>query len=189
MPATQTIRDCATAEDALESLCGWFFEDRLSMEGCDAVAVEALPAAYRDLLVHAEHMTVRLADYHRRPVELIVLNHERRGEIYSRNILLQLAGTEHIVEFGVVRIDLRFLAPAVREGVLAREIPLGAILITHDVMRRIEPKWFFRFRADAPMCAHFGGERDAYGRVGIIHCAGEPAIELLEVVTDRRMEA
>jgi chorismate-pyruvate lyase len=188
MPETQSIQHCATAEEALQSLCGWFFEDRLSIEGCEPIAVNALPAAYRELLVHEEHMTERLAAYHRRPVELIVLNHEQRGEIYSRNILLQLAGTDHVVEFGVARLDLRFMSPEVRRGVLAREIPLGAILISHDVMRRIEPKWYLRFSADAPICAHFGGEGDAYGRVGLIHCMGEPAIELLEVVTDRRLK-
>lgn len=186
MPATQTIKDCRSAEEALQSLCGWFFEDRLSMEGCDPVGEDELPPAYRDLLVHTEHMTARLARYHGREVELVVLGHEQRGDIYSRHILLQPAGTDHVVEFGVVRIDLACMAPAVRDGVLAREIPLGAILITHDVMRRIEPKWYLRFAADAPLTAHFGGDADVYGRVGIIHCAGQPAIELLEVVTDKR---
>jgi chorismate-pyruvate lyase len=188
MAETTTIRECVSAAEALHSLCDWFYEDRLSMEGCEPIEVEALPYEYRDLLVHTEHMTERLAAYHGRPVELIVLNHEQRGEIYSRNVLLQLAGTEHVVEFGVVRLDLRFMTPQVRQGVLDREIPLGAILITNDVMRRIEPRWYFRFSADAPMCAHFGGDAEAYGRVGLIHCEGEPAIELLEVVTDRRLE-
>ena len=72
---------------------------------------------------------------------------------------------------------------------LAGEIPLGAILITNEVMRRIEPKWYFRFTADAPMAAHFAGGGAAYGRVGIIHCDGAPAIELLEVVTDHKLES
>jgi len=187
MAETQTIRECATAEEALHSLCDWFFEDRLSMEGCDPIAAGELPRAYRELLVHTEHMTERLAAYHGRPVELIVLNHEQRGEIYSRNVLLQLAGTQHVVEFGVVRMDLRFMSPQVRRGILAHEIPLGAILITNEVMRRIEPKWYFRFSADAPMSAHFGDGAEAYGRVGLIHCENQPAIELLEVVTDRRL--
>lgn len=188
MPETQRIQECTTAEDALHSLCDWFFEDRLSMEGCEPVGADALPRAYRELLVHTEHMTERLARYHGRRIELEVLHHEQRGTIYSRNVLLQLADTDFVVEFGVVRMDLRFMSPQVRTGVLSREIPLGAILISHDVMRRIEPKWYFRFSADAPVCAHFAGNGDAYGRVGLIHCEGRPAIELLEVVTDRSLQ-
>ena len=35
------------------------------------------------------------------------------------------------------------------------------------------------------MLDHFGsGVRQAYGRVGLIHCDHQPAIELLEVVAD-----
>jgi chorismate-pyruvate lyase len=186
MAETPRIQECRTAEEALHSLCDWFFEDRLSMEGCTPIAAEALPPAHRELLVHQEHMTKRLARYHGAAVDLIVLHHQRSDPIYSRNILLQLAGTEHIVEFGVVRMDLNCMSEAVRTGVLAGEIPLGAILIENEVMRRIEPKWYFRFDADAPMAAHFDNPGDVYGRVGIIHCDGRPAIELLEVVTDKK---
>ncbi|MCB9851280.1 MAG: hypothetical protein H6817_11325 [Phycisphaerales bacterium] len=187
MADTQRILECRTAEEALQSLCDWFYDGRMSVEGCDPVDADALPPTYRDLLVHTEHMTRRLADYHGKPVELVVLHHETSGTIYSRNILLQLAGTEHVVEFGVVRMDLRFMSERVRDGILAGEIPLGAILITNEVMRRIEPRWYFKFTAGAPMGAHFAGGDESYGRVGIIHCEGEPAIELLEVVTDRKL--
>ena len=98
------------------------------MEGCTPIDGAQLPPSFRDLLVHNDHMTEQLARHHGVPVELVVLQHERSQAIYSRNILLQLAGTDYTVEFGVVRMDLSFMSQKVREGVFAGDIPLGAIL-------------------------------------------------------------
>ena len=130
-------------------------------------------------------MTTILARYHGNSVILEVLEDRLDGETYLRKILLTVAGTNHVVEAGVARIDLRYTADEVRASILQRERPLGDILIGHDVMRRIEPKWFFRFEGLGPLTAAFDRPLDGpvFGRVGIIYCQDEPAIELFEAVT------
>jgi hypothetical protein len=185
------IAQLSSPREALDSLCEWFYEDRLSAEGCEPVSPSDMPQASRDLLIHHEHMTLQLQAYHRRPIELRVLHHRTDGNLYVRNVELVLAGTDHVVEFGIVRLDLDFVAKDVREAILARKRPLGDILIEHDVLRRIEPRWYFRFEQDSPIAAHFGPDHDGdvYGRLGTIYCEEQPAIELLEVVTEARASA
>lgn len=185
-----SLVECTTAEDALESLCHWFYEDRISVEGCDPVAPDVLPPIYQQLLVHNEHMTERLSAYHGQKVDLQVLHDRRDGDLYSRNILLTLpSDPEFVVEFGIMRMNLGLVANDVRKEIESGENPLGSILVQHDVLRRIEPRWYLKFDADSPMASHFGRAQhsDVYGRVGIIHCNDEPAIELLEVVRDNKL--
>lgn len=135
------------------------------------------------LLVHHEHMTRTLEAYHRGPVQLDVLRHEHHGDDYRRMILLRRADNGAVVEFGIVRIHLQYVKPMVREDIVARKQPLGSILIRHNVLRRIEPRWFLRFSRDAAVAAYFAETgSELYGRLGIIHYDGHPAIELLEVV-------
>ena len=185
MSSTQRpIYQCETAQAALDSLCHWFYEDRLSAEGCEPVLAANLPPALRDLLVHNEHMTSKLEAYHRAQPVLRMLHERRDGNLYGRNIEL-VVPHEHVVEFGIVRIDLNYTPDAVREQILEKTIPLGDILVQGNVLRRIEPRWYFTFSPDSALAAHFphhAGDLLA-GRVGVIFCDGEPAIELLEVVT------
>lgn len=183
----RSIAQCDTAESALDSLCQWFFEDRLSAEGCEPVLAANLPPAFRELLVHNEHMTRKLEAYHQSPMRLRVLHERMEDNIYSRNIEL-VTGDDHVVEFGIVRIDLKFTPEPVKSQILDKQNPLGDILISNEVLRRIEPRWYMKFSKDSPLADHFEhheGEMLA-GRVGIIYCENEPAIELLEVVTDVR---
>ena len=186
--ARQRIEQCSTAEEALDSLCHWFYEHRMSAEGCEPIEPDALPAVSHDLLVHHDHMTARLEQYHGQPVALQVLDHRQDGNLYSRHILLTLAGTERVVEYGIVRIDLEFAPPVVRDAIVEREQPLGDILMSNDVLRRIDPRWYFHFAKDSPVAAHFAEHLEAgvFGRLGTIYVDEQPAIELLEVVTEQK---
>jgi len=88
------------------------------------------------------------------------------------------------VQSGIVRIHLSFCSDAVREVILAEETPLGRILIENDVLRWIEPTAYFRV-CPGPYLRGWFGRTDpfsTYGRLGIIHCDGRPAVELLEVL-------
>lgn len=149
------------------------------------VGADEVPAPFHDLLVHHRHMTTTLERFHKRPVELRVLQHKQDGDLYGRKILLTLSGTDHVVEFGIVQLDLALVSHAVRTEITERRAPLGDILIRHKVLRRIEPRWYFRFSGDCPILQHFEPRQQAiaYGRVGTIYCNHEPAIELLEVVS------
>lgn len=162
---------------------GFFGQDDVTAD-CHPIEPDELPVAVRPLLVHHEHMTLTLRSYHQQDVALQVLQHRVDGDAYRRQIVLVLTRTREVVELGVVRLDLRQVAEDVRKEILARETPLGDILVNHNVLRRIEPRWYLRFGAGSPVLDHFAaGSRDeAFGRLGVIHCHDRPVIELLEVV-------
>jgi len=143
-----------------------------------------LPADYRELLAHHDHMTARLERYHGRPVVLRVLARRQDADSYRRMILLNPRGSDQIVEFGLVWIDLHAVSQDVRAEILAEARPLGDILLAHNVLRRIEPKWYVRFGPGGLVARHVGAaEGEAvYGRIGVIHYEHQPAMRLLEVV-------
>jgi chorismate-pyruvate lyase len=148
------------------------------------VAAEEVPAPYHDLLVHEHHMTVTVEAYHGSLVDVHILARRQDGESYARKILLALQSNGRIVQFGIARVNLRYCSPAVRAAILAGQTPLGRILIEHNVLRRIEPTAFLRVAPGPALTAWFGLERPrpTYGRLAYIHCDGQPAIELLEIV-------
>lgn len=143
---------------------------------------EQVPEPYRCLLVHDQHMTVTVEAHHGDLVDVRVLESERQGDSYARKILLALHGSGRIVQFGLVRIHLHFCAPKVQAEILSEKTPLGRILINHDVLRRIEPTGFLRVVPGPALAAWFGSAAPTYGRTAIIHCDGQPAVELLEIV-------
>jgi chorismate-pyruvate lyase len=89
-----------------------------------------------------------------------------------------------VVQYGIMRVNFRYCSDAVRTEILAARTPLGRILIEHDVLRRIEPTAFLRVVPGKALMKWFGLEqpRPTYGRLAYIHCDGQPAVELLEVV-------
>ena len=83
----------------------------------DAVEVAAgeLPEAYYKLLVHTHHMTVTVERFYGDAVDVKVLDARHAGDFYARKILLALRDSGEVVQFGIVQIDLSFLAPVVRD--------------------------------------------------------------------------
>jgi hypothetical protein len=92
------------------------------------------------------------------------------------------------VEWGIARLHLRYLSQQVQDEVLARRSPLGSILIRHNVHRRVKPRYFARFPARSHVIELFGEQnlQPLYGRIGMIYCDDEPAIELLEIVVNAK---
>ena len=180
--------DYHDVEEALSDLCNGMLEADALRTAFHTVQPDEMPARFVELLVHHDHMTTKLKGYYGRPVELHVLADRLDGDLYRRKIVLKPSGSNTIVEFGVVRIDLGFTPDAVRDEILAGETPLGDILIKHDVLRRIDPRWYLRLSDRGPLQSSPPelAEGDIYGRVGTIYCNDEPAIELLEVVTAQK---
>ena len=150
----------------------------------DIVPADQVSPPYHKLLVHEHHMTVTVEAHHASLVDVQVLERKRDGDSYARKILLALQSDRRIVQFGVVRIWLHYCSPAVRAEILAEKTPIGRILISHNVMRRIEPTDFFRATPGPDMMQWFGltAPEITYGRLALIHCDGQPAVELLEIV-------
>lgn len=185
-----TARALRQPHAALMDLCDGFFDTLDFLSSCPRLAPEELPPTARGLLVHREHMTAVLHHHYGRPVDVRVLRDERGAEHYARKVLLTLSGSDRVVELGIVRMDFRYISAEVRDEILARRAPLGDILIRHNVLRRISPRWYFLFPRDTPIGRAFDSPgapgsagRPVYGRVGTIYCDEEPAIDLLEVVS------
>ena len=143
-----------------------------------------VPEPYHRLLVHPHHMTVTVEEFYGSAVNVRVLDRRQAGDTYARKILLELQSDGRVVQFGVARIRMNYCSDTVRAAILEEKTPLGRILIQHDVLRRIEPTAFFRVTLGPQLTKWFGlsAPRDTYGRLGIIHCDGQPAIEVLEIL-------
>jgi hypothetical protein len=148
------------------------------------VAAEEVPSPYHELLVHEHHMTVTVEAHHGDRVNVVIYNRRHDGPFYARRIFLALEKSQRVVQYGLVRINLRYCSPEVRAEIIAGETPLGRILINHDVLRRIEPTGFLRVVPGPALVQQFGLTEPVptYGRLAYIHCDEKPAIELLEVV-------
>jgi chorismate-pyruvate lyase len=148
------------------------------------VPADEVPPPYHGLLVHPHHMTVTVESHHGDLVDVRILARRQDGDSYARKILLALQGCGRVVQFGIMRVRLRYTSPAVREEIVAGRTPLGRILIRHNVLRRIEPTAYVRVIPGTAMMGWFGLERPrpTYGRLAYIYCDGKPAVELLEVV-------
>ena len=148
------------------------------------VRADDVPPPYHSLLVHEHHMTVTVEDFHGDLVDVRVLACRHAGDSYAREILLELQKTRQVVQIGIMRINLGYCSAAVRREIIAQRTPLGRILIQHNVLRRIEPTAYLRITPGTAMMKWFHLHRPqlTYGRLAIIHCNHQPAVELLEIL-------
>lgn len=184
IPIRSRLAEAPGAEAALRELCGPFVRGPF-VPLCAVVQPDEIPHPQDHLLVHHDHMTVVLQKHHGRPVAVRVLDEHLSGDYYTRKIALTPGpDSDKVVEWGIVRLDFRYMAPEVRDEILAKQLPLGAVLIKHNVLRRIKPRWFMRFPPGGAVLDAFGAKAttDLYGRIGMIYCDEEPAIEVLEIV-------
>jgi hypothetical protein len=182
----KTLEECSAPQEALIELCLPFVADRSQIRTqCTQVGPEEIPEPFHWLLVHRNHMTKVLEAQYGRPMELDVVKQQLDDDFYTRKIILRPQGHTEIVEVGVVRLNFRFMTAEIRQEILKRETPLGAILIRHKVLRKVQPRWYLKFPANAPLLAAAGVTfpHPTYGRIGTIYCNHEPAIEVLEIVT------
>ncbi len=164
-------------------LCEGFFADTRWLARCAPLDAIDLPPDIRCLLAHNNHMTGTLRRHYSQSVALRVLEHRDDGDVYRRKIILTVDSGQRVVEFGVVRMNLATLDASARSAVLSRKTPLGEIFEQFDVLTRVEPRGYFRFPSDSPVVQCFAsGVVEAFGRLGLIHCNGDPAVQLLEVV-------
>ena len=169
--------------DELHALTKLFPDGERLFERAEHVASVTVPEPYQSLLVHNHHMTVTMEQYHQSPVEVHILDRRLEGDLYCRKILLLKQGTDTVVQFGIVRFDLRYVTSKVREEILAGNTPLGRILINHNVLRHIDLGAILRISAGPALAEIFSmptGEV-TYGRLATIFCDHQPAVDLLEV--------
>jgi len=169
----------------LDQLCALFPEPEgeplyLSAEH---VPREATPEPYHRMLVHEHHMTVNMERYHDCSVDVVVVDSKYVGDLYCRKILLKKHGTEQNVQFGIVRFNFGFVNDTVREQIESEEIPLGRVLIQHNVLRHIDLGAIVKFKAGAGLSRYLQMDvgQETFGRMATIFCNGSPAVDLLEI--------
>jgi chorismate-pyruvate lyase len=154
-------------------------------------SVDAVPAPYDALLDHNSHMTVTVESHYGEPVEVVVHRAKRHQNWYSREITLQTRNTKKVVQYGIVRLNIDSLEPQVWRRIESQEVPLGRVLIEHQVLREVQLCELWRVQAGSNLAGYLGIDPGTtlYGRTALIYCDGEPAIELLEIVTPTGSES
>ncbi|MCA9132089.1 MAG: hypothetical protein KDA45_03010 [Planctomycetales bacterium] len=171
-----------TAE--LDELIGLFFAQQSDLGQFTHCASEDCPAAYRQMLDHEAHMTVTVERRHGAQVDVEVLATHSTPRHYMRKIILRRQSDRRVVLFGIVRLALAALQPQVRDEILARKIPLGRVLILHNVLRQVQLNSLWQVDCGEELARLFEVPtgHQTYGRTALIYCDGEPAVELLEIV-------
>lgn len=169
--------------DELQSLLNLFPSDRPLLEQAEHVSSAITPEPYRTMLAHNHHMTVTMESHHKAPVDVQVLERRTVGDHYCRKILLRKLGTDERVLFGIVRFDLKTVSAEVRDDILREQIPLGRILIEHNVLREVELGAILRIIAGPELCdlLHLPPHAKTFGRLATIFCNGQSAVDLLEI--------
>jgi chorismate-pyruvate lyase len=168
----------------LNALVALFYADPQRLGRFHQVMAEQMPADYRTLLAHEAHMTVTVEAFHECRVDVQVIDRRTDGSQYSRKILLTRQRDARVVQFGIMRIDFRYLEAEVQSEIEREATPLGRILIEHNVLRRVRLASLWQVSPGEDLQALFQVEqpRLTFGRTAMIECNGEPAVELLEIV-------
>ena len=136
-------------------------------------------------------MTVAMERFHGGPVQLRIVGRAVDQEIgddaawYAREILLE-SPPGRVVQHGIVRIDLRSVAPGTAREIRDGRRPLGRILIEAGILREVHAVALLEITPGPHLERLFGPAaaptRAVYGRVADILLNGRPAVELLEIV-------
>lgn len=178
------------ADVKIENLIAEFYDaaDGFAELGQYAEASD-LPSPYDELLNHHEHMTVTVESHHGEKVDVVVHRCHRRtdadGDWYAREITLKTQSTGKVVQYGIVRLNVPTLSREVWERIEGQGTPLGRVLIEHNVLREVQLCQLWKIQAGPALAdlLHLDAGTVVYGRTALIYCNGEPAIELLEIVT------
>ncbi len=170
-------------QDELDALVKLFPNEQRLFERTEHVSSATTPEPYKSLLAHYHHMTISMEEYHKSSVDVIVLDQRLDENVYSRKILLVKTGTEQVVQFGIVRFNFDYVTQAVKDEILAGQIPLGRVLINHNVLRHVDLGAVLRITAGPGLAKvmHIEPGQVTYGRLATIFCNQQPAIDLLEV--------
>jgi chorismate-pyruvate lyase len=143
------------------------------------------PPPYGGLLNHHKHMTVTVESHYREKVDVRVHRCFQDGDWYCREITLVTTQSKRVVQYGIVRLDTTTLEPEVWQKINSQEVPLGRVLIEHNVLREVQLCGLWRIQAGPALAALLQvavGQR-VWGRTALIYCNGEPAIKLLEILS------
>ena len=133
-------------------------------------------------------MTVTVESHYGETVDVHVHRCLQADGWYSREITLVTTQSRRVVQYGIVRLDTRKLDPEVWKRIESQQVPLGRVLIEHDVLREVQLRGLWRILACPSLASmlHIETGATVWGRTALIYCDGIPAIELLEILTPTR---
>lgn len=168
----------------LTALSDLFYPDLSALGHFALESAEEIPSVYRKLLAHEEHMTVTVEAHHGCLVDVEVVDRAEQPPHYARKILLRRRRDRAVVQYGLVRINFAWLDEPTQQEIRSEKIPLGRVLINHNILRRVRLLHLWRVEPGPELCKFFALDtpRITYGRTAIIECNGEGAIELIEIV-------
>lgn len=168
----------------LGQLLDLFFQDPSDLGRIDLVEAEAMPAPYRQLLAHHDHMTVTVEAFHHSLVDVEVLEAFWEPPLYRRKILLRRQRDQAVVQFGLVLLDTSVLPEEATQEIIGGKIPLGRVLIEHNVLRQVHLSSLFRIQCGPELATLFAVPTgtETYGRTARIHMSGHPSLKLVEIV-------
>jgi chorismate-pyruvate lyase len=169
---------------SVSRLASLFYEEKDELGRFEPVPADELPDEYRSLLAHHDHMTVALEAYHNSLVEVKTLAEWKDEASYARNSLLARQSDGTVLQFGIMRIWLGDLPVEVREEITARRMPLGRVLIRHNMLREVELITLWRITPGPVLQEHLGVAegQPIYGRSAQILVDERPTVQVLEIV-------
>jgi chorismate-pyruvate lyase len=149
----------------------------------EPTTIDALPADYRVLLAHHDHMTVALEAFHDSLVNVHALAEWRDDASYARASLLSRQTDGTVVQFGIMRIWLADLPQAAQDEITSKRWPLGRVLIRHNLLREVEPIRLWLIAPGPVLKQHLELRDDTpiYGRTAQILVDERPTVQLLEI--------
>jgi hypothetical protein len=162
-----------------------FYGDLADLGVFEPVSVDGMPADYRTLLAHQEHMTVSLETFHKSLVSVRVVDEWRDESSYARTSVLSRQSDGAVVQFGIMRIWLTDLPESAQDQITGRQSPLGRVLIEHKLLREVEPICLWEI-APGPVLKknlRLDGKRNIFGRSAQILVDERPTVQLLEIPT------
>jgi chorismate-pyruvate lyase len=161
-----------------------FFSNLKEVGRFEPCPVDELPPNYRTLLAHTNHMTVALESFHQTTIAVAALAEWRDEASYARCSLLSRQTDGTIVQFGIMRIWLADLPADAQDEITSKKIPLGRVLIEHNLLREVELITLWRIEPGPVLRQHLrlSGKAPLYGRTAQILVDERPTVQLLEIV-------
>lgn len=165
-------------------LTSLFYDSLDELGRFEPVTTDQLPAAYRTLLAHNDHMTVTLEQFHGGQVDVRSLAEWRDGTSYARNSLLTRQQDGALLQFGIMRIWLADLPKTACDEITVQKLPLGRVLIAHGVLREVELISLWRIQPGPAIRQHLKlpADQPIYGRSAQILLNERPTVQMLEIV-------
>lgn len=169
----------------LYPLSDFYEQSGMPLPRVEHIDGEAMPQPYRALLVHDRDMTPTIMSAHGQNLRLRLIRRERHGDVYARQIALELEDSGTPVLFGAIKIYLDHFAPHARDLVLEGRRPFGSILQDEAIEHSSRPEAYFQIVSDAVVneALRLSGENTLYGRRNVLwNASRHPLAQVVEIL-------